>query len=158
MERMKTLFTYAVLILVFFIFSDVMANIAIKTTYKIMDTYLTQSKQVEVTIEKAKATFVNGYLEGKMTNTSGETIHDKYLKIQVFSKRGVELGTKYVEVSNLEQQQTREFKMGFRFTNAKYTKVSLVDKKEEIVEDKQLVSEELQGARLLATVILLCYL
>ena len=57
MKRMKTLFIYVILIILFFIFSEIMININLESTYQNIGR---KDKLNQVTIHQAQATKING--------------------------------------------------------------------------------------------------
>ncbi len=83
---------------------------------------------------------------------------NKYLKIDMFSKRDVLLGTKYVNIGYLKPSNEQDFRIGFKYTNVDYCRLDVVDDIPETVTDSQFMSDDLRGAKLMATVILLCYM
>lgn len=156
MDRMKTFGLYALCIILFFIFSNVMINVAIKSTYDPISMDIISEENIKLNITDAKATYVNGYVEGMVKNT-GEDIEKTYIKIDLYTKRNSLLGTRYVEVANFRQNESRDFRMGFKFTDVSYAKVQIVNEVPETVTQEEFTSVELRFAKLLATVILLCY-
>lgn len=157
MDRMKTFGIYALCVILFFIFSNVMINVAIKATYLQIGADIVLQDNLKIKLDEAKATYVNGYVGGSIKNT-GATVENTYIKIDLYSKRDILLGTKYVKVENLKQNEERDFRMGFKFTDVDHCKVEMVkDIEEENVTEEQFTSTEIRFARLLATVILLCY-
>lgn len=156
MDRMKTFGLYALCIILFFIFSNVMINIAIKTTYSPIDVEIVEKDNVKIDTNEVKATYVNGYVSGNVKNT-GSNIENTYIKIDLYSKRNTLLGTKYVRIENLKQGETCDFRMGFKFTDVDHCKLETVDTVPETVTEEQFTSTELKFATLLTTVIFLCY-
>ena len=157
MDRMKTFGLYALCIILFFIFSNVMINIAIKTTYVHLNCKIAQTDDFNIKISNAKATYVNGYVEGNVINT-GENIGKTYIKMDFYSKRDILLGTKYVRMDNLKNNEERSFRMGFKFTDVDYCEISMAENADETnITEEQLTSNELKGVALFTTVILLCY-
>lgn len=158
MDRMKTFLLYALCVIGFFIFSNVMMNLAIHGTYKTMHVDLYKYDGIEMQINENKYTSVNGYVGGKIINNTKDIITNKYIKIDIYSKRDVLLGTKYVTVNNFRPNETREFKMGYKLNNSNYCKIHITDTIEADVKEEQFISDELGIAALFAAVILLCYL
>ena len=113
---------------------------------------------MQIDINEAKATYVNGYVGGKIVNSSNSNMFNKYLKIDMFSKRDVLLGTKYVNIGYLKPNREQDFRIGFKYTNVDYCRLDVVDEIPETVTDSQFASDELRGATLLAAVIMLCYM
>lgn len=156
-NRIKTFGLYALCVILFFIFSNIMIDITLKATYDPIDTYKTESHGVAIDIKEAKATYVNGYVGGKLINES-EQIDKTYMKIDLYTKRDVCMGTKYITFDNLKQGEKRDFRIGFKFTDIDHAVVTMVDEIEPEVTEEQFVSDDLKGTALIAAIILLCYL
>lgn len=157
MDRMKTFGIYALCVILFFIFSNVMINVAIKATYMQIGADILLQDNLKIELDEARATYVNGYVEGSIKNTGVDT-ESTYIKIDLYSKRNVLLGTKYVKVEDLKQDEERDFRMGFQFTDVDYCKLEMVkDVDEKNIPAEQFTTTELRFAKLLATVIMLCY-
>lgn len=124
MSRIRTFLIYAIWIILFFIFSELIINVGLNSSYKDMRS-IGQIDQVN--IDQAQATLINGRIKGTIKDT--ETINGKYLKIDIYSERGVHLGAKYYDVSNLEGEENRDFELYFKTEYAKYYKVSIVNEK-----------------------------
>lgn len=124
MSRIRTFLIYAIWIILFFIFSESIINVGLNSSYKDMRS-IGQIDQVN--IDQAQATLINGRIKGTIKDT--ETINGKYLKIDIYSERGVHLGAKYYDVSNLEGEENRDFELYFKTEYAKYYKVSIVNEK-----------------------------
>ena len=154
MSRMKTFFTYAIIIVVFYFLSNILINLFIKGTYKKISGEVLSSN---IEIIQAKATYVNGYIDGKITNNSQEEIINKYVKIDIFSERGICLGTKYVEIAHLNANESIDFHMGYKFTDSNSYKISIVDNMNELVTDEQLISDEMGWYLIAATIIVLMF-
>jgi len=126
MKTIKMLLTFALLIALLWIFSDIVIYLSINGTYKPKDAKIYVSSP-EVTITENKATYVNGVVKGNIKNNTEKIIDGTYLKIDMYSPRDVNLGTKYVEINNLKQNQVREFEMGYKFTDVSYIKITTTD-------------------------------
>ena len=55
----------------------------------------------------------------------------KYLRFDFYSPRDVLIGTKYIDISNLEVNQKKPLEMYFKLENVDYFNISLVNEKEE---------------------------
>ena len=64
MSRMKTFFIYAVLIVAFYFLSNILIYLFIKGTYKDITGEIAADN---IEVVKAEATYVNGYIDGKIT-------------------------------------------------------------------------------------------
>ncbi len=73
----------------------------------------------------------------------------------MYSKRDVLLGTKYVKIEDFRKNETREFRMGFEFTDVNYCKVAMVDNVDKDVTEDQFTTVEFRFAKLMATIIII---
>lgn len=159
MDRMKTFALYALCVIAFFIVSNVLINIAIHTACKPIYSYILmdENSEIKVEISESQASSVNGFVGGKIINKSQNTVDKKYVKIDLYSKRDMLLGTKYVEISNFKTNETMDFRMGFTINNVNYCKVSLVDEVAETVTEDQFISDNMSAIVLITAVVFLCY-
>lgn len=140
MKRMKTFFIYALLVVALWIFTDIIIYLAINGTYKPMDTRVYASTP-QVVISESKATYVNGVIKGSIKNNTQGIIDNMYLKIDMYSARDNNLGTKYIKIDNLRQNQVRDFEMGYKFTDVNYVTITTTEHIENTTED-QFLSQE----------------
>lgn len=128
MDRLKTFLKYIIWIALFFIFSNVMINFCLETSYKDIER---KDEIKQVSISQAQATKVNGRIKGTIFNDVSNKITNKYVRIDLFSKRGVNLGSKYIDVSSMRDNETKYFEEFFKLENVEYYKVVLTDEKVE---------------------------
>ena len=114
MSRMKTFFKYAMWVILFFIFSEIMININLETVYRNIGR---KDNLPQITIYQAQATKVNGRIKGTIKNQAENKIESKYIKVDFYSERDVLLGTKYIDVSAMRENETQDYEMSF--TNEK---------------------------------------
>lgn len=128
MDRMKTLLKYALWIILFYIFSNLMIYLNIETTYQ----NIGRKDNIEqVTIYQAQATKINGRIKGTIYNNAENKITNNYLKIDLYSERDNYLGSKYIDVSNMRDNETREFEIYFKVQDVEYYEIKFTDEKEE---------------------------
>lgn len=128
MDRMKTLLKYALWIILFYIFSNLMIYLNIETTYQ----NIGRKDNIEqITIYQAQATKINGRIKGTIYNNAENKITNKYLKIDLYSERDNYLGSKYIDVSNMRDNETREFEIYFKVQDVEYYEIKFTDEKEE---------------------------
>ena len=155
MSRMKTFFIYALIIIVFYFYSNLLIEVGTKSTYKTIEAKEILTNIPKVEIYDAKATYINGYVEGKITNNTDSKIDKKYIKIDFYSKHNINLGTKYVEIDNLEKNETKDFRMAFKLTDVNFFNITVVEEAKDATE-QQFISEEMKTTALFTTLILLC--
>lgn len=155
-NRIRTFGIYALCVILFFIFSNIMIEVALKATYDPIDTYITQPEGMKIEINESKATYVNGYVGGNITHTN-DVMSVAYVKIDLYTKRNVCMGTKYVELNHLIPYKAREFRMGFQYNDVDYARITVVDEIPENTPEEAFESENLAGPMLIAAVIFLCF-
>mgnify|MGYP005778438197 CR=1 FL=1 len=129
MSRMKTFFKYFLAIVIVYILVDVISFYLLKSTYKTKE-YSVENSILDIQIDEAKATLVNGNIKGKVKNNTDVNVSDKYLKIDSYSKREVLLGTKYVKLKDLKPGEETDFTSSFNYEQIDNIKISLIDNKE----------------------------
>lgn len=158
-NRMKNFFTYFLMFVLLYVIVDILSFGYIYSTYKTIEQYEIVVTNPEVAVEKAKATNVNGFIEGKIKNNATTTLSDQYLKFDFFSERGVRVGTKYLEVGTLGENAEKDYKVQFRFDNVKYFTVNLATQEEvDNAQEFEFEIDENIGVPLLFSSILLLML
>lgn len=122
MSTMTSFRNYFVWIIAFFVISVILENALINDMYQpIMGsangnvTFTGKlNTDLEVTVEDARATNMNGYLLIKVKNITGHYIDKCCAKIQLYTDRNVLASTKYVDISNFDVNQIKEFKINFK--------------------------------------------
>ena len=128
MDRMKTFFKYAIWIILFYIFSNILIYLNLETTYQNIGR---KDDLPQVTVYQAQATKVNGKIKGSIYNSEANKITNKYLRIDLYSERDVFLGSKYIDVSTMRDSETRNFEEYFKVQDVDYYEMKFVDEKEE---------------------------
>ena len=127
MKSIKKPIKYAIWILIFFVFSNFLINMCLETSYSEINCKK-DSNMSQVEITDAEATKVNGRIKGKVVNSQDNKIKNKFLKFDFFSKRDVLLGSKYIDVSTLRENETKDIDMHFKLQDVDYYKMSFTDK------------------------------
>ena len=130
MKRAKQLNTYALLLIGFMIISMILENGLIAAMYAPIQglasgTYAT-TDGLEVTVEDARATRVNGYMKVKVKNTTGRDIDKCYAKMDLYNKYGL-VATEYVEITDFKNGEERNFDVRFNGNEVDRYEVSLVE-------------------------------
>src|SRR5574344_589562 len=137
MNRMKTFFKYFLIIVIVYILSNIISYMLLKANYKNISCEVDAVTPTTIEITKSKASLVNGYAEGKITNNTSENINNKYLKFDCYTKRNVNVGTKYVEINNLASGEIQDFQIKYNYNQVDHIITSIVDKKD--VSDTKLL-------------------
>lgn len=121
---MKTFFIYFLLVVLFFVYSQIMIYIGIKTTYKEKDVEIETTIPMEAQV---KATSINGIANVKIKNTTDKDIEGKYIKLECYSKHDILMGTKYIQINKIEENKEKEFEIKFKYNKVEKAIISIVD-------------------------------
>ena len=99
MDRLKTILLYSVGLVAFIIFSNFIINVNLESSYQKLGR---KDNLSQITIYQAEATIVNGRIKGIIENPEEKPLGAKYLRFDFYSPRDVLMGTKYIDISNLE--------------------------------------------------------
>lgn len=152
MKRVKTLFMYALWVVLFIIFSDFLINVGLNSSYKPIER---RDNVSQVNIYQAEATLVNGRIRGLITNSETDNISNKYLEFDFYSKRDVYLGKKIININELQPGETQNFEILFKLQDVDYYTVSVLDERPEGEEIEILPEGWTTGEILLATAVTL---
>ena len=130
MKRMKTFGMYLLWFVLLYMFVTVSAYGYIEASYKGIDGIIIKDDKMLITIDEAEATIVNGQIKGQIKNISQEDIGTKYIKIDLISKKGTLILTKYIEVDGLKVGEQKEFNLMFRAENIVKYQAQITDKAE----------------------------
>ncbi len=152
MKRVKTLFMYALWVVLFIIFSDFLINVGLNSSYKPIER---RDNVSQVNIYQAEATLVNGRIRGLITNSETDNISNKYLEFDFYSERDVYLGKKIININELQPGETQNFEILFKLQDVDYYTVSVLDERPEGEEIEILPEGWTTGEILLATAVTL---
>ena len=130
MSRMKTFFTYALLILLFFFYSNLAINLLIKNSYKPVPknkiSMQASDNGFEMKIKRAESNNLQGYFTGAVRNNSDRFLSHQYVKVESFHK-GIKMQEKYLAFDNMNPGEVRDFKLRYKVGKIDEFKVSYVD-------------------------------
>ena len=126
MDRMKTFLIYALIVVGFIILSEFLINVSLNSQYKDIER-TDQTSQVQ--IYQAEATLVNGRIRGVVTNSGDVDLSNKYIKIDFYSERDVFLGRKYIQINQLQKDESQALELFFKLQDVKNYSVEIVDEK-----------------------------
>ncbi len=129
MDRLKTFAKYAIWLILFWIFSDILIHVGLNTTYKNMSQKGTTPQGIEIV--QMQSTAVNGRIKLNIKNTD---FNDKYLKINLYSSYDNLLGTQYLEIGNITENTSKTLETYFKIPEVKSFDISVVDEKGESSE------------------------
>ena len=126
MKRVRTLLMYASWVVLFFIFSEFLINVSLESSYRAIGR---KDSLKQVSVYQAEATRVNGRLKGSIVNTAENRITENYMKVDFYSPRNIHLGSKYFDVSQMEENETKDFEMYFKLEDVSYYEISFTNDK-----------------------------
>jgi len=144
MERMKTFFKYITALILLFIFSNLIINGLLKTSYTKIKDYDIDVSGLYVDVTEAKASRWNGNIKGIVKNNTDQPVENKYLKISMLSKNNRILGEKYIKIDVLEADQLKKFEIDFDYDNVKSFRIELTDTMPEGISFFELITENVK--------------
>lgn len=130
MKRMQTFFTYALIIIGFYFFSNFLINYGISNSYKDVDKANIKMEQsnngFEIEVDRANSNRRQAYFTGTVKNTSNKVIDKQYVKVDSYYK-GKLMQEKYLAFENMQPGEERKFKLLYSVGQIDEFKVSYVD-------------------------------
>lgn len=151
MEPFSTLQKIAIWIAILvgvFLLSDFLINVGINSAYKNMER---KDDNENIVVYQADATYVNGRIRGLIKGNEKEK--GNYLKIELYSKRNVMVGKRYIEIKDLKQEETQAFELLFRAKDATSYKAEIVKEKEP-GDELEIIPRELTQPQIVLSTIL----
>lgn len=148
MKRLKTFAIYALIIIIFFVFSRIVIFIGLNNTYNNIS--LKQSIPDGVTISSATATSVNGEVKGHVS----EALNSKYIKFNFYSDIDTLMGSYYITPSELENGN---FEFYFKLNYINSYSVEITDEPEALHLDCFSV-EQFKGYLILSAFVALMFI
>lgn len=145
MSTPQKIITWIAILVGVFILSDFLIYVGLNSTYKDI---AREDNNSQIVVYQADATYVNGRIRGIVKNTSD--IKDKYLKIELYSKRDVLLGKSYIEIKDTDSE-TQPFELLFRAKDVASYKIETVKDKEPGTELEIIPKEWTKPEIMLAT-------
>lgn len=129
MDTVKTFVKYIIWIILFWILSDFLINVGLKTTYKEMQKIGQIPSGIQV--KEIKSTAVNGKINLIVNSTS---LSGKFIKVDLYSSKDNLLGTQYLDIGEIKENQTKEIDTYFKILDVKKYEISVTNEKGESSE------------------------
>ena len=150
MGTIKKFAKYVIWIILFWILSDILIYYGLNSTYKDITAKNEIANQIEV--DTAEATKVNGRIKGKIVNKEDNDLSGKYLKIDLYTEKENLLGTKYLDIGSLRENEVKNFETYFKMQNVKFYDISIVEEKEEDKPSDVFLKEDISKLRVLSLI------
>ena len=157
MKRVKTFLLYALMIIVTYILVSYMSYGFISKTYKNIEEYEILANSPAVQIVENKASYVSGYIIGRVTNNTDALIDSIYLKIDLYNKRDNYMGTKYVHLEDFQVNQVKEFKVNFKYDAIERYTIDFEEEPSVVIEEEVLDHEPFWKFLGFASILLFIY-
>ena len=129
MSTMKKFLKYFLVFIAFFFLSGYASMKIMKSTYKDREFNL-DFNSPKLEISEFKSTKMNGYINGKLYNNTDSKLTGKYLKADFFNARGNNVGTRYIEIGDLNPGESFDINEKFNIDNVENVKLSFIDQEE----------------------------
>ena len=129
MNTVKTFVKYIIWIILFWILSDFLINAGLKTTYNEMQKIGQIPSGIQV--KEIKSTAVNGKINLIVNSTS---LSGKFIKVDLYSSKDNLLGTQYLDIGEIKENQTKEIDTYFKISDVKKYEIFVTDEKGESSE------------------------
>ena len=129
MDTVKTFVKYIIWIILFWIISDFLINVGLKTTYNEMQKIGQIPSGIQV--KEIKSTAVNGKINLIVNSTS---LSGKFIKVDLYSSKDNLLGTQYLDIGEIKENQTKEIDKYFKISDVKKYEIFVTDEKGESSE------------------------
>lgn len=123
---MKKIFRYVILLIVAYIIVEVLVYFLTKTYYKDLNNYdiLVESPVIEIT--ESKVSKSKGYIQGNITNDTGELMRNLRVKFDFYNKQGKYVGSenKTIDVFNISERLNFDIK--YEYDDVNEIRISIV--------------------------------
>ena len=68
-------------------------------------------------------------MKGIIKNSAENNVSNKYVKLELYSDLNNEIGTRYIPINELEQNNVKPLELYFKVKHVRYYKLSIVDEK-----------------------------
>ena len=151
MAKMRTYGIYILWIVLGILLSNFLIAVGLNSNYK--QIYNIDENNPRIEIVQSEATKVNGRIRGIIHNDEKESIEEKYLKIDLYSARDVNMGNTYIEID--KTQEDMPFEAFFKLNNVSYFKTSFVNEKDPQGEIELLPKDLKKSDIIFATIVAL---
>lgn len=133
MDRLKTLISYGLILILFFIISNLLENGFIYNMYSNLTGIINDSAYIkgiftklDITDLESKATNVNGYIYLNVENKMNSDIEKCYLRLDLYNERNLLAETEYIEISDFKSGSSKNYNLKFKANNIERYKIELL--------------------------------
>lgn len=149
MDRLKTFGLYLFWLILFFAVSRVIIFIGLHSRYS---NITLKGDSIEgISITSAKATSVNGEIEGEFSKEFDE---NQYIKLNFYTGKNTLEGSYYLNPHSFE---TKDFEFFFKLNYIDYYTMELTDEIPEVIDSNSFSTVEFESGLLLAAILMLMF-
>lgn len=134
MDTMKLFIKLLIAFVLLYFFVTFMSEGFIQTAYSPLDNYTVINDSPKIEVMESKATKMNGYVEGRITNNTSQRIEAQYIIVDCYSKYDNNLTTKYVKIDGLDIGETKDFTVQYRCQGADHIQISTTEQEPDIYD------------------------
>lgn len=127
METLKKFWIYFLIFIVGFGLISLLTSLIMKEHYRDITNYEILTKSPIILVSECKASNTGGYIKGSVTNNVGEYLELKYLKIDVYNKNDVYLGSEYKKLKYFNVDETINYEINFNYKDVNKVKLQIID-------------------------------
>ena len=105
----------------------ILTEVLMRENYEDITNYEILNSSPIITVTECKATNTHGYIKGSLNNNTGNLIPIKYLKINLYNKDGIYLGSEYKELKNFHPNETINFDINYNYNNVDKVILGITD-------------------------------
>ena len=124
MKRLKTFLIYLLCFVGFFVLSDFLITASLNASYHKIER---KDNLEQITIEQAEATQKNVRVKGKIKNLPENPITLKYVEFDFYSERDIIVGSKYIDVSSLKENESMDINVNLRVDDVSYYSINFTN-------------------------------
>ena len=125
----RNLRRYFIWFILLFAFVTIGTIFAVKSMYHDIKSYQIETQDFEVVVNEAKATNVNGYVKGNITNKSENEIDGKYMCFLLYTSEDELIGEEYIEIGKLFPNETKSYELQFKRDNVDRFVITITNEK-----------------------------
>lgn len=129
MKTMKKIFGYIILLIIIYLVVQMYVYFLTKTNYKDMNNYeIIENIPViiEVTESKVAKNKNKGYIEGTVTNNTGELIDNIKVKFDFYNEQGKQVGLQCEEIKTFNATEKVKFDIKYEYENVAKIEISVI--------------------------------
>ena len=135
------------------IFTNLCTYLGFNATYKNIENKEKLPNGIDIKL--SQATKVCGRIYGEVTSTKNNNLEGKYIKTDIYTDLGTLVGTKYIKIKDINENEPKKFALNFQAEDVKYFDISIADNYEdkENLNDNIFLDEEMSMPMILLLVI-----